>query len=115
PSGNDLILSFTAASPRVYTVQSSIDLLQWTNLQTSIPGDGTVKSVTESNALSGSQGFYRFAAQLPMSLTLPQSTAFSILGYSCGGIQEQVTAGFDVSNGYPTGLGPVNTNATPPR
>jgi hypothetical protein len=39
-----------------------------------------------------------------ISLTLPQSTAFSFLGHSCGGIQEQVLAtGFDASNGYPTG------------
>jgi hypothetical protein len=37
------------------------------------------------------------------SLLLPQGTAFSMLGHSCGGIQEQAFAtGFDAS-GYPTG------------
>lgn len=40
----------------------------------------------------------------PVSLLLPQSTAFSILGHSCGGIQEQAFAtGFDPVTGYPTG------------
>jgi hypothetical protein len=38
------------------------------------------------------------------SLLVPQSTAFSVLGHSCGGIQEQVLAtGFDATSGYPTG------------
>ena len=40
----------------------------------------------------------------PTSLLLPQSTAFSILGVSCGGIQEQAFAtGFDAASGYPIG------------
>jgi hypothetical protein len=40
----------------------------------------------------------------PTSLLLPQSTAFSILGASCGGIQEQAFAtGFDAASGYPIG------------
>jgi hypothetical protein len=38
------------------------------------------------------------------SLLLPQSTAFSVLGRSCGGIQEQAFAtGFDAVSGYPKG------------
>src|SRR5262245_35241096 len=44
------------------------------------------------------------AASADLSLTVPQSTAFAILGHSCGGIQEQVFAtGFDVVTGYPAG------------
>jgi len=40
----------------------------------------------------------------PISLLVPQSTAFSVLGHSCGGIQEKVFAtGFDATSGYPTG------------
>jgi hypothetical protein len=40
----------------------------------------------------------------PTSLLVSQSTAFSILGHSCGGIQEQAFAtGFDSSSGYPVG------------
>jgi hypothetical protein len=43
-------------------------------------------------------------AASPVELSLPQGTAFSILGYSCGGIQEQAYAtGFDPTSGYPTG------------
>jgi hypothetical protein len=39
-----------------------------------------------------------------VSLLLPQATAFSILGRSCGGIQEQAFAtGFSQTGGYPTG------------
>ncbi len=38
------------------------------------------------------------------SLLVPASTAFSVLGHSCGGIQEQALAtGFDATSGYPTG------------
>ena len=38
------------------------------------------------------------------SLLVPQSTAFSVLGHSCGGIQEQALAtGFDATSGYPIG------------
>src|SRR4030081_1923765 len=44
------------------------------------------------------------AAARPVSLLLPSSTAFSLLGHSCGGIQDQVFAtGFAPTSGYPTG------------
>ena len=44
------------------------------------------------------------AAAAPVALSLPQSAAFSVLGYSCGGIQEKAYAtGFDAASGYPTG------------
>jgi hypothetical protein len=40
----------------------------------------------------------------PVSLIVPHGTAFSILGRSCGGIQEQAFAtGFDPASGFPTG------------
>ncbi len=39
-----------------------------------------------------------------VSLLVPQSAAFSVLGHSCGGIQEQAFAtGFDATSGFPTG------------
>jgi len=44
------------------------------------------------------------SAATPISLIVPQGTAFSYLGHSCGGIQEQAYAtGWDAS-GYPTGV-----------
>ena len=44
------------------------------------------------------------AAASPIALTLPQATAFAILGHSCGGVQESVaTTGFDPTTGFPTG------------
>jgi hypothetical protein len=50
------------------------------------------------------------AAAAPVSLFLPQSTAFSVLGHSCGGIQEQAFAtGFAVTSGYPTGAVYIQT------
>ena len=49
-------------------------------------------------------GFAATAAAAPTSLVLPQSAAFSILGHSCGGIQEKVYAtGWDATNGDPVG------------
>jgi hypothetical protein len=104
-SGNDLILSFPTTSPYLHTVQTSPDLLQqWTNFESGIPGDGTVKMVTITNAISGDNGFYRLLIQTPVKLLLSQSTAFAILGYSCGGIQEKAyVTGFDTSTGYATG------------
>jgi hypothetical protein len=104
-SGNDLVLSFPTTSPELYTVQAGRDLLgEWTNFQPGIPGDGKVKTVTITNALPGGKGFYRLLIQRPASLVLPQSTAFAILGYWCGGIREEVyVTGFDPTSGYPTG------------
>ncbi len=51
------------------------------------------------------------SATTTISLDLPQATAFSLLGYSCGGIGEQSYAtGFDPTSGYPTG--DVNLSTT---
>jgi hypothetical protein len=45
------------------------------------------------------------------SLVLPQGTAFSILGHSCGGIQEKAYAtGFDAASGYPVGVVQMSTS-----
>ena len=103
-SSNDLILSFPTTSPDLYTVQTCPDLLrQWTNSLPGILGDGTVKTVTITNALLGGKGFYRLLIQKPAKLLLPQSMAFAILGHSCGGIKEQAyVTGFDPTSGYPT-------------
>jgi len=110
PSGADLILSFPTTSPNFYSVQTSPDLQPWSSVQSGIPGNGTVRAVTITNAISGGPGFYRLVVQKPLSLVLPQSTAFSILGYDCGGIQEQLSAGFDASNGYPSGVVNMSTS-----
>jgi hypothetical protein len=41
---------------------------------------------------------------------VPQSTAFAVLGHSCGGIQEQQIAfGFDATSGDPTGFAYLST------
>src|SRR5262249_24208151 len=102
-SGNDLILMFPTISPNLYTVQTSADLLQhWTDLQPVIQGDGTMKTVAVTNVISAGKGFYRLLIQTPAKLLLPQSSAFAILGHSCGGIKEQAyVTGFDPTSGYP--------------
>ena len=111
-SGNNLNLSFATASGYFYTAQMSPDMLQWTNCQPGVPGDGTVKTVTITNAISSDRGYYRFVAQQPASLTLPQGMAFSILGYDCGGIREQASAGFDLNTGLPTGVVALSTTCS---
>lgn len=110
-SSNDFVLSFSSARPNLYTVQAAPDFLHpWTNLPPGIQGDGTVKTVTITNGVLGSQGFYRLLIQSPASLILPQSLAFTYLGHSCGGIDEQVyVTGFD-GNGYPTGQATLSTS-----
>lgn len=105
-SSNNLVFSFPTTATNYYGVQLCPDLSEpWTNILAGIQGYGTVRSVTLSNAISAGQGFYRTVLQpKPTQLLLPQSTAFAILGYDCGGISEQVYAtGFDPTNGYPTG------------
>src|SRR5258708_9610989 len=43
-------------------------------------------------------------AATPVPLLVSQSTAFAVLGHSCGGIQEQAfTTGFNATSGYPKG------------
>lgn len=105
-SGQNLILSFPTTSTNYYGLQTRSNFSQpWATVQSGIPGNGAVKTLTVSNALASSQGFYRLVVQpQPVGLILPQGDAFAILGASCGGIQEQVYAtGFDPVTGYPTG------------
>ena len=49
-------------------------------------------------------------ADTAVALTVPQGTAFAVLGHSCGGIQEQQYAfGFDAVSGNPTGFAMLST------
>jgi hypothetical protein len=49
----------------------------------------------------------------PLSLTLPQSDAFAILGHSCGGIHEHpYVTGFDPATGYPAGAVYLSTTCS---
>lgn len=110
-SNRDLILSFPTTTTNYYGVQMCPGLSQsWTNTQAGLQGYGLTKTVTESNVLSGGSGFYRTVIQpQPVELFLPGSTAFAILGYDCGSIQEKVYLfGFD-TNGYPIGYVELKT------
>ena len=105
-SGQNAVLTFPTTSSNYYGLQMCSSLSQpWTTLQSGIPGNGTMETISLSNVVGSGQAFYRLMLQpKPLSLILPQSDAFAILGYSCGGIQEQVYAtGFDSITGYPTG------------
>ena len=63
-SGTNLILSIQTTSTNYYGLQMCPDLSQpWTNYQAGIQGNGLLKTVTLSNALAGSQGFYRTVIQ----------------------------------------------------
>ncbi|MBI3869794.1 MAG: fibronectin type III domain-containing protein [Verrucomicrobia bacterium] len=102
-------LSFNTDSLSFYRAQVSSDLRQWTDNPWGILGDGTLKTMTITNVAAGARGFYRLLVETPTQLRLPQSTAFAILGHSCGGIQETVSAGFDVTSGYPSGVVSLST------
>jgi hypothetical protein len=102
-----MVLSFQTTSTNYYGLQTCSNFSQpWTTIQSGIPGNGTMQTVSITNAPAASQGFYRLVVQpKPLSLYLPQGDAFVILGASCGGIQEQVYAtGFNPVTGYPTGV-----------
>ena len=113
-SGNDFILSFSTAIPKLYTVQSSPELIQgWTNVQFGIQGDGTLKAVTVTNAIAGEKGFYRLSIETPTRLVLPQAIAFAFLGHSCGGIQEKAyVTGIDPARGLVSGLVDLSTTCS---
>lgn len=114
-SGSDLVLSFSTTATNFYGVQRAPDLLlPWTNVQSGIQGDGTVKQLTITNAFSAGRGFYQLYIQpRPTALLLPQSTAFAILGHWCGGIHEQVfVTGFDLTKGNPTGNVDLSTTCS---
>lgn len=105
-SNSALILSFQTTTTNYYGLQMCPDLTKpWTNVLAGLQGYGLVESITMSNAFSSASGFYRTVIQpTPMPLSLSQSAAFGIIGYDCGGIQEQVyIIGFDPTNGYPVG------------
>jgi len=63
PSGQNLVLSFTAYPPSIYYLQSSTNLLQWTDLET----NGPFASPTTITRTIGPQGalrqFYRVWSQ----------------------------------------------------
>lgn len=67
-----------------------------------------VTAVTASTALAVSDVATNAAGAgasgTPVSLVVPQGTAFSVLGYDCGGISEMsYVNGFDTATGYPSG------------
>src|SRR5262249_13735422 len=84
----------------------------WMSLGLPIVGDGTTSTLSDSTSASDAR-FYRvqiLVSSVARSLVLPQSTAFSILGHSCGGIQEKTyVSGFAPTTGYPTGYAYMQT------
>jgi hypothetical protein len=101
-----MVLSFPTISTNYYGLQTCASFSEpWTTIQSGIPGNGAIQTLSLTNTPASGQGFYRLVIQpKPLGLFLPQGEAFAILGYSCGGIQEQVYAtGFDPVTGFPTG------------
>lgn len=105
-SGQNLVFSFPTTSTNYYGLLTCSNLSQpWANLQSGIPGNGSLQSLAMPLPPASAQGFYRLELQpQPAGLILSQGDAFTILGHSCGGIQEQAYAtGFSPATGYPTG------------
>jgi hypothetical protein len=105
-SGQSLVFSFPSTSTNYYGLQTCSNFSgSWITIQSGIPGNGALQTLTLSPVPTTGQGFYRLVLQpQPAGLILPQGDAFAILGHSCGGIQEQMYAtGFDPATGYPTG------------
>src|SRR3989442_1378818 len=87
---NSVALSFSTDPGIWYQVQYSpvLPATNWMSLGSPIAGDGTTNTVSDPTRGSDAH-FYRvntFLSSAALSLLLPQSTAFSILGHSCGGI-----------------------------
>lgn len=77
-----------------------------------VSGSGSRRAIVALVALLGLWLAPSALASSQINLILPQSTAFAILGYDCGGIKEQsVPAGFN-SGGYPTGVVDLQTTCS---
>jgi len=66
----------------------------------------TVRALALATVIGGTASLLTSCtpAPTPIQLTLPASTAFSVLGHSCGGIQQQdLVTGFAADTGYVTG------------
>ena len=94
------------------SVQSSTSFVFWPGETDNAPGRGgrmvhkAVVAVIALAALVLATVGVESAAlgQSGISLLVSQGAAFSVLGHSCGGIQEQSFAtGFDATSGFPTG------------
>jgi len=105
---NSVALSFSTTAGMSYQVRYSpvLPATNWMTLGLPIIGDGAAHTVFDSTSGSDAR-FYRvqiLVSSAAVSLLVPQSTAFSFLGHSCGGIQEKTyVTGFDPTTGYPTG------------
>jgi len=103
PGTGQVVLTWTAtAGP--YVVLRDINPNP-NNLTSTILASALGSTTYSDGALNdGVNYFYLISDAPPLSLVLPQSTAFAILGHSCGGIQEKAFAtAFDPASGYPTG------------
>ena len=65
-SNSDFVVSFTTVSGQVYELQDSADLTSssWSPLATNILGTGDIMQITDTNALSQGQRFYRVKSEV---------------------------------------------------
>ncbi len=79
-----------------------------------VPFAATHAATAPASTMSGQQNpDQRLLVRHPTSVSLPQSTAFAILGHSCGGIGEHAyMTGFDPVSGYPTGAVRLTTTCS---
>jgi hypothetical protein len=100
---------FGTMASTLFTVNSDTSITAYSPHEWGSTVDVSVTTAGGTSATSAADQYTYLPS--PIFLQLPQGTAFTYIGHSCGGIQEQsVTTGFDPTRGFPLGLVYVSTH-----
>jgi large repetitive protein len=99
---------FGTTASNLFMVNSDSSITAYSPAEWGSTVDVTVTTAGGTSATSTADRYTYVPS--PILLQLPQGTAFTYIGRSCGGIQEQsITDGFDPTSGFPVGLVYVST------
>ena len=99
---------FGTMASTLFTVNSDTSITAYSPAEWGSTVDVTVATAGGTSATSAADQYTYVSS--PILLQLPQGTAFTYIGHSCGGIQEQsITTGFDPTSHFPIGLVYVST------
>jgi hypothetical protein len=99
---------FGVMASSLFTINSDTSITAYSPAQWGSTVDVTVTTAGVTSATSAADRYTYVPS--PIFLQVPQGTAFTYIGHSCGGIQEQsITTGFEPTSHFPVGLVYVST------